>query len=65
MRRIIGLAAVTAIVGFAAVWSVVTFIKSHAATHVQATETSAPIAPHDIMVKQGKSPPTEYFAHPF
>ena len=25
----------------------------------------APIAPHDIMVKQGKSLPTEYFAHPF
>ena len=42
-----------------------TFIKSHAATHVRATETSAPIAPHDIMVKQGKSLPTEYFAHPF
>ena len=65
MRKVIGLAAVAAIVVTATVWSVVTFIKSHAATHVQTTETSAPVSPHDIMVKQGKSLPTEYFAHPF
>jgi hypothetical protein len=32
---------------------------------VQATETSAPVLPHEIMIKQGRSLPVEYWAHPF
>jgi hypothetical protein len=35
------------------------------AAHVQATGASAPVSPHEIMVKQGTSIPVEYFAHPF
>ena len=65
MRKIIGLAVIAAIAGTAALWSIATFVRSKATAHVQGTEASAPVAPHEIMVKQGKSIPVEYFAHPF
>jgi hypothetical protein len=32
---------------------------------VHATETPAPVSPHEIMVKQGGNLPAEYWAHPF
>jgi hypothetical protein len=64
MRKIISLAAIAAIVGTVTFWTIVTHVKSNAA-HVQATEASAPVSPHEIMVKQGTSIPVEYFAHPF
>jgi hypothetical protein len=64
MRKIIGLAAIAAIVGTVTFWTIATHVKSNAA-HVQATEASAPVSPHEIMVKQGTSIPVEYFAHPF
>ena len=57
-------AAIAAIVGTVTFWTIVTHVKSNAA-HVQATEASAPVSPHEIMVKQGTSIPVEYFAHPF
>ena len=63
MRKIISLAAIAAIVGTVTFWTI-THVKSNAA-HVQATEASAPVSPHEIMVKQGTSIPVEYFAHPF
>jgi hypothetical protein len=28
---------------------------------VQATETSAPVSPHEIMIKQGRNLPVEYW----
>jgi hypothetical protein len=65
MRKLIGLAAIAAIAGAVALWSIATFVKSKATAHVQASEASAPVAPHEIMVQQGKSIPVEYFAHPF
>jgi hypothetical protein len=65
MRKIIILAAIAVMVGTAAVWSIATFARPKVAGHVQATETSAPVSPHEIMVKQGKSIPVEYWAHPF
>jgi hypothetical protein len=33
------------------------------AAHLQATEASTPVSPHEIMVKQGNSIPVEYFAY--
>jgi hypothetical protein len=29
------------------------------------TEASAPVSPHEIMVKQGNSLPVEYWTHPY
>jgi hypothetical protein len=49
----------------AAVWSIATFARSKVAGPVQATETSAPVSPHEIMIKQGRNLPVEYWAHPF
>ena len=65
MRKIIVLTAIAAIVATAAVWSIATFARSKVGGHGHATETSAPVSPHDIMVKQGSSLPVEYCAHPF
>ena len=59
MRKIIfaGIAALAAIV---VVWSMSTLARPKFAT-----EASAPMAPHEIMVKQGNSLPVEYWSHPF
>ena len=65
MRKMIIFAAVALIVATAAVWSIATFARSKLAGPVQATETPAPVAPHEIMVKQGGSLPVEYWADPF
>jgi hypothetical protein len=32
---------------------------------VQSTEELAPVSPHEIMIKQGRTLPVEYWAHPF
>ena len=65
MRKMIIFAAVAIISATAAVWSIATFARQKVAGPVQATETSAPVSPHDIMVKQGKDVQIEYWAHPF
>ena len=65
MRRIIILAAIAAIAATTAVWSIAMFAKPKVAGQARATETSAPVSPHEIMVKQGRSIPVEYWAHPF
>ena len=65
MRRIIILAAIAAIAATTAVWSIAMFAKPTVAGQARATETSAPVSPHEIMVKQGRSIPVEYWAHPF
>jgi hypothetical protein len=65
MRKIIIFAVVAVISATAAVWSIATFARSKVAGPVHATETSAPVSPHEIMVKQGGSLPAEYWAHPF
>jgi hypothetical protein len=65
MRKIILLAAVAVIAATAVVWSIVTFSKPNPALQVQSTEEKAPVSPHEMMIKQGKTIPTEYWAHPF
>ena len=59
MRKRCILAAIAAVVAVAAVWSVSTLATP------KVTEASAPVAPHQIMVKQGNSLPVEYWAHPY
>jgi hypothetical protein len=53
-------AGIAALAAIAVVWSVSTLAKPKFGT-----EASAPMAPHEIMVKQGNSLPVEYWAHPF
>jgi hypothetical protein len=65
MRKIIIFAIVAVISATAAVWSIATFARSKAAGPVHATETPAPVSPHEIMVKRGGTLPAEYWAHPF
>jgi hypothetical protein len=48
-----------------ALWSTASFVKSKATSQVQTTEAPTPVAPNEIMRKQGKDTPDEYFAHPF
>ena len=61
MRKMIIFAAVAVIVATAAVWSIATFARSKVAGSVEATETSAPVSPHEIMIKQGKNLPVEFW----
>jgi len=61
MRKMVIFAAVALIVATATVWSIATFAKSKVAGPVQATETSAPVSPHEIMIKQGRNLPVEYW----
>jgi hypothetical protein len=61
MRKMIIFAVVAVIAATATVWSIATFARSKVAGPVQATETSAPVSPHEIMVKQGKNLPVEYW----
>jgi len=49
------------IVATAAVWSIATFARSKVAGPVEATETSAPVSPHEMMIKQGRNLPVEYW----
>jgi hypothetical protein len=65
MRKMIIFAVVAVIVATAAVWSIATFARSKVAGPVEATETSAPVSPHEIMVKQGQNLPVEYWVDPF
>jgi len=61
MRKMIIFAAVAVIVATAAVWSIATFARSKVAGPVEATETSAPVSPHEMMIKQGRNLPVEYW----
>jgi hypothetical protein len=67
MRKIVVLAATAAVIAAAAgLWSTVAFDGPKVAGHVQATEApGAPISPQEIMVKQGRILPVEYWADPF
>ena len=65
MRKIVVLAAAAAVIAAAAgLWSTATFDKPKVAGHVQATE-APPVSPHEIMVKQGRTFPVQYWADPF
>jgi Rieske Fe-S protein len=63
MRKIIIIGGIVAVAALAAVWSMSTLATPKDTGKVQAA--SAPISPHDIMVKQGKDVQIEYWAHPF
>jgi len=66
MRKIVVPAAIAALIAAAAgIWSTATF-DAPKVGHVQATEApGAPVSPHEIMVKQGRILPVEYWADPF
>jgi hypothetical protein len=65
MRKIIVAAAIVVVAAIAAVWSISTLAKPKLAGNIEVTQTSAPISPHDLTIKQGNAIPTEYWAHPF
>ena len=67
MRKIVVLAAIAALIAAAVgIWSTATFDRPKVAGDVQATEVrGAPVSPHEIMVKQGRILPVEYWADPF
>lgn len=64
MRKII-LAGIVVMAGLAVVWSMSTLAKTKIATDGAATGASAAISPHEIMVRQGKTLPVQYWADPF
>jgi hypothetical protein len=65
MRKIIVAAAIVAVAAIAGVWSISTLARTKLAGNIEASQTSAPISPHDITIKQANTIPTEYWAHPF
>jgi len=67
MRKIVVLAAIAALIAAAVgIWSTATFDGPKVAGEVQATEApGTPVSPHEIMVKQGRLLPVEYWADPF
>ncbi len=65
MRKIIIPVGLVAFAALAAVWSVSTYAKPKGGNKVEAAAASAPISPQEIMVRQGKNVPVEYWADPF
>src|SRR5262249_1401414 len=65
MRKSILFVAVVIITATAAVWSIATFARSKVAGPGEATETWGPVSPQEIRIKQGRTLPVEYWAHPF
>ena len=62
-RTIAAAVGVIAVIGL--VWSVVQARHSKIDGKGEATHASAPISPHDEMVRRGSILPVEYWAHPF
>ena len=65
MRKRIIAAAVGVIAVIAIVWSAVDARHSKLEVRGDVPHASAPLSPHDEMVKRGNSLPVEYWAHPF
>jgi len=67
MRKIVVLGAIAALTAAAVgIWSTATFDRPKVAGDVRATEApGAPFSPHEMMVKQGRILPVEYWADPF
>jgi hypothetical protein len=59
MRKLIILTAVVAIAVTAIVWSIGTVARPKFAGKVE--DAAAPMSPHEIMVKQGKTLPAEFW----
>lgn len=59
MRKLIILTAMLAIAATAIVWSIATVARPKFAG--KAGDAAAPISPHEIMVKQGKTLPAEFW----
>jgi hypothetical protein len=59
MRKLIILTAIVAIAATAIVWSIATVARPKFAGKVG--DPAAPISPHEIMVKQGKTLPAEFW----
>ena len=65
MRKIVVLAGIVAVAALAAVWSVSTYAKPKGGNKIEAAAVSAAVSPQEIMVRQGKNVPVEYWADPF
>jgi hypothetical protein len=65
MRKRTILAAMAAVAVIAFAWSMATLAGPKIASKEEATEASAPISPHEMMIKQGNILPVEYWSHPF
>jgi len=65
MRKRTILAAMAAVAVIAFAWSMATLAGPKIARKEEATEASAPISPHEMMIKQGNILPVEYWSHPF
>jgi hypothetical protein len=65
MRKRTILAAMAAVAVIAFAWSMSTLARPKIAGKEEATEASAPISPHEMMIKQGNILPVEYWSHPF
>jgi hypothetical protein len=59
MRKMIILTAMVAIAVAAIVWSIAPVAKPNSAGKVE--NASKPLSPHEIMVKQGKTLPAEFW----
>jgi hypothetical protein len=65
MRKRIIAAAVGVIAVTAIAWSAVHARQSKIDGKGEVTHASAPMSPHDEMIKRGSSLPVAYWAHPF
>jgi hypothetical protein len=67
MRKIVVLAAIAALIAAAVgIWSTSTFDSPKVPGDVRATEApGAAFSPHEMMAKQGRILPVEYWADPF
>jgi hypothetical protein len=63
MRKIITITALIIVAAIAIAWS--TLDRPKTAGKVEATNAPATISPAEIMVKHGKSLPTEHWSDPF
>lgn len=65
MRKLIVLVGIAVIATVAVVWSMSTLATPKIGDKVGVSEASAPLAPHDIMVRHGKGLPVEHWTDPF
>ena len=65
MRKLIVLAGIAVIAAIAVVWSMSTLATPKIGGKAEVSTAAAPLAPHDIMVRQGKGLPVEHWTDPF
>jgi hypothetical protein len=63
MRKLITVAGIILVAAIAIAWS--KSVSNRQGVVNEAPAASATMSPHETMVKQGKSLPVEYWAHPY